>query len=369
MFQEVLRELTSASRDIPDFKTTQLLVYIRSIGSHRRGVTTTKHAVEIRDLKRTFKTKTVKRKTEIVKALDGANLTIKEGELFGLLGPNGAGKTTIIKILATLLFPTSGEAKVLGYDVMKDAYKIRKNINMVSGGETSGYGILTVKENLWMFSQFYGMPSKIANGRINKLLKIMDLENKANAKVRTLSTGERQKANMIRGFMTDPALIFLDEPTLGLDVNASRLIRDFIKKWMRTKEERTVLLTTHYMMEAEELCDRVAIIDDGKILACDTPENLKRLVTQESTLKLEIRQVADISAFQNIKGVKRFTYDHNIEAGVTKLNFILDDEAVVADIVAEVPKSGSKILSVQKTEPTLEDVFVTLVGRGLSNGV
>jgi ABC-2 type transport system ATP-binding protein len=329
----------------------------------------TKFAVEVKDLKRTFKTKAVKRKTELVTALDGANLEIKEGELFGLLGPNGAGKTTIIKILATLLFPTSGVAKVLDYDVMKNAYQIRKNINMVSGGETSGYGILTVKENLWMFSQFYGMPGKIAKKRINRLLKAMDLENKADAKVRTLSTGERQKANMIRGFMTDPALIFLDEPTLGLDVNASRLIRDFILNWMKTKESRTVLLTTHYMMEADELCDRVAIIDQGKILACDTPTNLKRLVTKESTLKLEIRRVQDISAFQNIKGVKRFTYDHDIEAGITKLNFILDDEAIVADIVAEVPKSGSRIVSVEKTEPTLEDVFVTLVGRGLTNGV
>jgi ABC-2 type transport system ATP-binding protein len=329
----------------------------------------TKFAVEVKDLKRTFKTKAVKRKTELVTALDGANLEIKEGELFGLLGPNGAGKTTIIKILATLLFPTSGVAKVLDYDVMKNAYQIRKNINMVSGGETSGYGILTVKENLWMFSQFYGMPGKIAKKRINRLLKAMDLENKADAKVRTLSTGERQKANMIRGFMTDPALIFLDEPTLGLDVNASRLIRDFILNWMKTKDSRTVLLTTHYMMEADELCDRVAIIDQGKILACDTPANLKRLVTKESTLKLEIRRVQDISAFQNIKGVKRFTYDHDIEAGITKLNFILDDEAIVADIVAEVPKSGSRIVSVEKTEPTLEDVFVTLVGRGLTNGV
>jgi ABC-2 type transport system ATP-binding protein len=252
---------------------------------------------------------------------------------------------------------------------MKDAYQIRKNINMVSGGETSGYGILTVNENLWMFSQFYGMPGKIAKKRIRRLLKVMDLENKADAKVRTLSTGERQKANMIRGFMTDPKLIFLDEPTLGLDVNASRLIRDFIKGWMKSKEGRTVLLTTHYMMEADELCDRVAIIDQGKILACDTPANLKRLVTKESTLKLEIRKVQDISAFQNIKGVKRFTYDHHIAAGITKLNFILDDEAIVADIVAEVPKSGSKIVSVEKTEPTLEDVFVTLCGRGLTNAV
>ncbi len=331
----------------------------------------TKYAVELKDLCRTFKTRAVKgtRKKQLVTALDGVDLRIKEGELFGLLGPNGAGKTTIIKILSTLLFPTSGEAKVLGYDVMKESHKIRKVINMVSGGESSGYGLLTVDENLWMFTQFYGMPGKVARKRIDALLRIMELEEKRNVKVRTLSTGMRQKTNMIRGFMTDPSVIFLDEPTLGLDVNAARMIRKFIKNWIRAKPERTVLLTTHYMMEADELCDRVAIINEGKVLACDTPENLKRLVAQESTLKLEIRLVKDIRAFENIKGVKHFTYDHNINAGLTKLKFILDDDAIVSDIVSAVPKSGSKIVSVEKVEPTLEDVFVTLVGRGLVNDI
>lgn len=325
------------------------------------------YAVEIKNLKRTFKTRAVKgkHKKQVLKALDGIDLRIKEGELFGLLGPNGAGKTTIIKILSTLLFPTSGEVKVMGHDVIKECHQIRRKINMVSGGESSGYGLLTVKENLWMFSQFYGIPRKVANKRIDTLLRVMDMEDKKNVKVRTLSTGMRQKTNMIRGFMTDPSLIFLDEPTLGLDVNASRMVRDFIKGWIKDKSGRTVLLTTHYMMEADELCDRVAIINEGKLLACDTPENLKRLIKKESALKLEIRLVENVTAFENIKGVRHFTHNHNINAGITKLKFILDDEAIVSDIVAAVPKSGSKIVSVEKTEPTLEDVFVSLVGRGL----
>ncbi len=329
----------------------------------------TRYAVEVKNLNRTFVTKAVrgKSKKETVKALNDVNLTINEGELFGLLGPNGAGKTTLIKILCTLLLPTSGEARVLDHDVQKETNLIRQKINMVSGGETSGYGLLTVRENIWLFSQLYGIPSKEANRRIDMLMKELGLEHKKNSKVRTLSTGLRQKANMVRGFMTDPALIFLDEPTLGLDVNASRLIRDFIKAWMREKPGRTVLLTTHYMMEADELCDRVAIINDGRVLACDTPENLKKLIHQDSVLKLEIRQVDNLSAFQNIPGVRTFAHEQDIAAGTTKLKFILDDEAIVADIVAAVPKSGSKILSVQKTEPTLEDVFVSLVGRGLTN--
>ena len=326
-------------------------------------------AIEVKGLNRTFKTKAVKGKSkaEIVDALQDVNLTINQGELFGLLGPNGAGKTTLIKILCTLLLPSSGQAKVLGHDVESDSHSIRPKINMVSGGETSGYGLLTVRENLWLFSQLYGMPTKIAKRRIDALLGVMELEHKKNSKIRTLSTGLRQKANIVRGFMTDPSLIFLDEPTLGLDVNASRLIRDFIKNWIKEKEGRTVLLTTHYMMEADELCDRVAIINDGKLLACDTPANLKKLINQDTTIKLEIRQVKDLSAFQGIPGVRNFTHDHNITAGITKLKFILDDDATVADIVAAVPKSGSKIVSVEKTEPTLEDVFVTLVGRSLTN--
>ena len=327
------------------------------------------YAVEVKNLNRTFTTKAVrgKSKKETVNALNDVNLTINEGELFGLLGPNGAGKTTLIKILCTLLLPSSGEAKVLGYDVQKETNAIRQKINMVSGGETSGYGLLTVQENIWLFSQLYGIPTKEANRRIEMLMKELKLEHKMNSKVRTLSTGLRQKANMVRGFMTDPDLIFLDEPTLGLDVNASRLIRDFIKKWMSEKPTRTMLLTTHYMVEADELCDRVAIINDGKVLACDTPQNLKRLIKQDAVLTLEIRQVENVTAFSNIAGVRNFTHSHDMAAGTTKLKFILDDEAIVADIVAAVPKSGSKIMSVQKTEPTLEDVFVALVGRGLTS--
>ena len=142
---------------------------------------------------------------------------------------------------------------------------------MVSGGETSGYGILTVRENIWMFSQFYGVPTSEANERIAAMLKVVELEDKANARVSGLSTGQRQRMNFCRGFVTDPKVIFLDEPTLGLDVNAARMVRDFTREWMRQRPDRTVLLTTHYMAEADELCDRIAIIDHGTVLACDTP--------------------------------------------------------------------------------------------------
>ncbi|MEI6796463.1 MAG: ABC transporter ATP-binding protein, partial [Methanomassiliicoccales archaeon] len=215
------------------------------------------HAVEAQAVTRVFDSKAKQKVT----ALDGVDLEVKEGELFGLLGPNGAGKTTLIKIMCTLLLPTSGSVKVLGHDVVDDFQAIRPRINMVSGGETSGYGLLTVRENLWMFSQFYGIPGKEARRRIDEVLEQFGLLDKGDSKVRAISTGQRQKMNVARGFITDPDLLFLDEPTLGLDVSASFVVREYIRRWLHEKKGRTILLTTHYMAEAEDMCERVAIID------------------------------------------------------------------------------------------------------------
>ncbi len=322
------------------------------------------HAVETQSLTRVFRPKK-KKEGDIVTALDSVDLRIDRGELFGVLGPNGAGKTTLLKILSTLLLPTSGKAYVAGFDVEKDLLAVRERINMVSGGEISGYGLLTVRENLWMFSQFYGIKSKEANARIEDLLGRFGLTDKAKAKVRTLSTGQRQKMNVIRGFVTNPEIVFLDEPTLGLDVNAARAVRDFVVDWIRSDRSRTVLLTTHYMMEADELCDRIAIIDDGKILACDTPDNLKRMVKMNSTLTLSISGLNEIDGFDTIPGLNSYSQTKDVQSSTTKLRFVVEDESCVSDIVSKVVANGSKIMSLQKTEPTLEDVFIKLVGRGL----
>src|SRR5512135_1129973 len=189
-------------------------------------------AVEVQDLGRIYKIHGNKRERKVRKelvALQGVDLEVRQGELFGLLGPNGAGKTTLIKILTTLLAPTSGRARVAGYDVVKEPGKVRALINMVSGGESSGYGLLTVRENLWMFSQFYGMPSDEANQRIRQLLEVVGMADRMNTKASDLSTGLRQKMNIVRGFLTAPDVLFLDEPTLGLDVGASRDVRHFIR--------------------------------------------------------------------------------------------------------------------------------------------
>lgn len=322
-------------------------------------------AVEVSELTRIFHKKDRKTKTKAtVHALDRVGLRIHEGELFGLLGPNGAGKTTLIKILATLLLPTSGRAFVNGIDVVENPQAVRRLINMVSGGEHSGYGILTVRETLWMFSQFYGVPNRIAQARIDEMLRVVGLSADANTKINRLSTGMRQKMNFARGFMNDPKILFLDEPTLGLDVGAARDVRLYIKQWVKTKPGKTVLLTTHYMTEAEELCDRVAIIDRGKILACDTPANLKKFVQKDAIFHLSVSLMLDsVERLREVEGVKNFAYTHR--DGFTELKFILDSEGAISHVVEAIRAQGSKILTLQKTEPTLEDVFIELVGRGL----
>ena len=320
-------------------------------------------AVETESLTRVFNPKK-KKEGKSVTALNSVDLRIERGELFGLLGPNGAGKTTLLKILSTLLLPTSGKAYVAGFDVAKDFQEVRKRINMVSGGEISGYGLLTVRENLWMFTQFYGMKSAVAFKQIDTMLELFGMSDKKNEKVRTLSTGMRQKMNVIRGFVTDPEILFLDEPTLGLDVNASRVIRDYIVEWVEKRPDKTVLLTTHYMAEADQLCDRIAIIDDGKILACDTPDTLKKLVKTSTMLKIDVTLLNNKSVLDKIPGVEKFTYTDDPASNLTSLKFVLQDESAVSDIVSEIVHSGAKILALRKTEPTLEDVFIKMVGKG-----
>ncbi len=331
-------------------------------------------AVETFDLNRTFKLKKAKNKKENgnnngkLIALENANIKIHQGELFGLLGPNGAGKTTLIKILATLLLPDSGTALVDGIDVVKYPEKVRRLINMVSGGEHCGYGILTVRETLWMFSQFYGISNKVAHRRIDELLDILKMEEFARTKIGKLSTGLRQKLNFMRGFVCDPKIMFLDEPTLGLDVQIARDVRAYIRTWMKENPERTILMTTHYMAEADELCDRVAIIDKGKVLVCDSPQTLKKSLAGEAVFRIEVPlSVNGMEKFGQIPGVKQFAYEHKSHLGRTELKFILEEESAISEVTECLSGNGSKIISLSKMEPSLEDVFVALVGRGLKD--
>jgi len=304
-----------------------------------------------------------------VTALDGVDLDVEPGELFGLLGPNGAGKTTLIKILTTLLTPTSGEARIFGFDVEKDVKKIRRIMNMVAGGEQSGYGILMVREQLWMFSQFYGLPSGEGWKRSDALLERVVLAEKRLAWVSTLSTGERQKMNLARGLMNDPWVLFLDEPTLGLDVAAARSLRELIVDWKAAVPGRTILLTTHYMAEADELCDRIAIVDRGRILAIGTPDELKKRVQRESIFRVELDHLeGGPAALAGLPGVVKASaaVSDGSERQTIAVNLVLEDDAALGAVVGAVGAKGATILGLQKSEPTLEDVFVELVGRGFT---
>ena len=320
-------------------------------------------AVDARGLTRTFR---ATRGGGEVRALDGVDVRIERGEIFGLLGPNGAGKTTLIKILTTLLYPTAGQARVAGFDVIRDANEVRKRIGLVSGGESSGYGILTVRECLWMFSQFYGVPGRVAGPRIDALIETAGLGEQARTRINRLSTGQRQRMNFARGFVSDPEVVFLDEPTLGMDVNAARSLREYVVSWVRERLGRTVLLTTHYMREAEELCDRIAIIDRGRVLACDSFAGLRRRVEGGQHVELEVRPAdGDTPHLPSLAGVQAAWGAPHPERGTRALKFRLPPGGSLADVLRELEARSVRIEAIATRETSLEDVFVALVGRGL----
>jgi ABC-2 type transport system ATP-binding protein len=330
------------------------------------SVSSTPLAIDARGVRRVYKVK-----PKPVVALDGVDLQVEPGELFGLLGPNGAGKTTLIKVLTTLLLPTSGTAHVFGFDVARQTRELRRIMNIVSGGEQSGYGLLHVREQLWMFSQFYGLAVRDGWKRVDELIEAVGLTEQSNQKVSSLSTGERQKLNLARGLLNDPWILFLDEPTLGLDVSAARAVRELVQNWQKAVDGRTILLTSHYMAEVDELCDRLAIVDRGRILAIGTSAELKRRVQSESIFVLEVdRLPGGTAALARVPGVLSAVQPTASDLGAAadrqtvSVKLTLADDAALAGVVSELGRLGASIVALAKSEPTLEDVFVELVGRG-----
>ncbi len=324
------------------------------------GSKTAEISVEVENLRREFESKQNK-----VVALDGVSLQVRQGEIFGVLGPNGAGKTTMIRILSTLLLPTSGRARVMGFDVAKEPEKVREVISMASGAERAGYDYISARGNLWFFSQLYGIPSEEAHVRIAELSKMLGLEENLDKKFYTLSTGYRQRVTIVRAFVNDPKVVFLDEPTIGLDVMTAKSIREFLVSQAKERG-RTILLATHNMAEVEAICDRVAIIDGGKILACDSPASLKRSLGAPA-LVIEVSPPpppGGLELLGKISGVKGFTSSVDEERGLSRVQIVVDSDASARQAVSSVEEAGLKVLSSYRQQTTLEEVFVALVGRG-----
>ncbi len=320
-------------------------------------------AIEVEELRKSYPKKIPLpfRKVEWVEAVKGISFRVKRGELFGLLGPNGAGKTTTIKMLTTLLEPSGGTARVLGLDVRREAREIRRRINLVAEGERTLYWRLSAYENLKYFARIYYVPKNEEKERIERPLKLVGLWERRNDLVMNFSRGMKQRLAIAKALINDPEVLFLDEPTLGLDVQSAIFVREFIRRLV-DEEGKTVLLTTHYMAEAERLCDRIAIIDGGKIIALDTPEGLKRLVREEETVEIRAKDVEPEKIAS--PPFKMAVVERNPETGVVRLRAQVDEEELPR-LVEWLVRKGVKVLSVERKEPTLEDVFIKLTGRGL----
>ncbi|MFT4287084.1 ATP-binding cassette domain-containing protein [Nocardioides sp.] len=319
-------------------------------------------AVVARDLRRTFRTRQrILRpvRTE-VEAVRGVSLEIAPGELFGLLGPNGAGKTTTIKMLITLLLPTSGSASVLGHDVVRDVREVRRRIGYVFGGDRGLYDRLSGLDNLRYFAELYGVPPREQRTRIGELLELVGMTGREQEKVEGYSRGMRQRLHIARGLLHDPDVIFLDEPSIGIDPVGARELRATIAGLR--EQGKTVLLTTHYMFEADELCDRIAVIRAGQIVAEGTPEELKDQVSGGTVLEIETYGVAAgvVDSLRRLPGVRAVATE---ERGHVQTLVIGCEPRTDVTQQALALLDGVRLGRVGHREPTLEDAYVELVTR------
>ncbi len=304
-------------------------------------------AVIVKELRKSYNT---------FPALDGISFSIRKGEVFGLLGPNGAGKTTTIKILSGLSMPASGNAKILEYDVVRHPVMVKKNIGVVP--ETSNlYPELSCFENLLFAGRLYGISTKEVQSKSDDLLKLFGLEEKRNAPFGKLSSGMKRKITVAASLIHDPPVLFLDEPTTGLDVMSARALREVIQ----SLKERgiTILLTTHYIEEADRLCDRIAIIVKGKIMTIDTPDALKKAVTTEKAVDVKISPYTPFMEKEFSKITKAVKYEKREDI----FRFFIDDlDAFLSDFSSFVKEKGTSIETIHTVTPSLEDAFVEITG-------
>jgi len=319
------------------------------------------NAIEISHLRRVFKTTigVFRRTTKEVVAVDDVSFDIQAGELFGLLGPNGAGKTTTVKMLTTLLIPTAGTATILGFDVVKRAEEVRKRIGFIFGGERGLYWRLSGIDNLRYFASLYGVEPEVSKKRIPYLLELVGLQGRGDEKVGGYSRGMKQRLHVARTLLHDPEVLFLDEPTIGLDPVGAREFRQVILDLQSRK--KTILLTTHYMFEADALCDRIAVINHGQIIALDTPGGLKSHVQDMNVVEVETFGMpeATLKGLRALPFVDALSVEEHEQRQMLLIQTGRGAEAV-PDVMAAL--DGLKVGRVVVREPTLEDAYVRLVG-------
>lgn len=299
-------------------------------------------------------------------AVDGVSLQIRQGEVFGLLGPNGAGKSTTIRMLCTLLEPTSGTARVNGFDLVKQANQVRQNLGTVLAGERSIYWKLSARENLEYFAALYHIPPEVAKKRTAELLERLELTARANDLVEKYSTGMKQRVAIGKALIANPPILLLDEPTLGLDPQAARNLRELIADLK--KAGHTILLTTHYMEEADQLSDRIGIIDQGKIIALDTPQALKERIQQKDVIRLEVSGWHEDMAvkIQTVPGIEKLVARQMGEESLYEVSLHAENSrAVLPGIIDKINYNGTRLVNMNILRPTLEDVFINLTGKAL----
>ena len=312
------------------------------------------------------KFKPQKRAFEELVAVDQVSFDIHQGEIFGLLGPNGAGKTTTIKMLCTLLEPTRGTATVNGYDIVNQAGQVRQHLGAVLTGERSIYWKLTGRENLEYFAALYHIPPKLARQRIDTLLDRLALSNRADDYVERYSSGMKQRIAIAKALLAMPPVILLDEPTVGLDPQAARNLRELI---LEIKAEgHTILLTTHYMEEADQLCDRIGIIDQGTIIALDTPQTLKQSINELDIMQLEIENF-DPTLTETLKGlptIENVASNHQGANGTWSVALhTTDSRSTLPNLIDLIGTQAGQIRHMEIAQPTLEDVFISMTGKQL----
>jgi ABC-2 type transport system ATP-binding protein len=319
-------------------------------------------AIEAEGLSRTYKTTTgtFRRRSKSIEAVRGIDFAVPEGELFGLLGPNGAGKTTTIKMLITLLIPTGGKARVLGLDVVEHAREVRKKIGYVFGGERGVYERLSGYDNLRYFAELYGVPPREQKKRIGELLELVGLNGREHERAEGYSRGMKQRLHVARGLLHDPPVVFLDEPTIGLDPVGARELRATISALVEAG--KTVLLTTHYMFEADALCDRIAVISHGKIVAEGTPTDLKRGVAEGTVVEVEVFGPTD-EALERVRGLAGVTSAAVEEREQAEVLVVQTAQGAALTHAILGCLDGSDVGRVSQREPTLEDAYVALVSE------